>query len=98
MNSVYVGIGSNVGDRENYIKTSLLRLQEYPGVEITSTSSLYETAPVGVTEQGAFLNMVALLETELNAFQLLEILQGIEQSLGRERDIRWGKISKNNRP
>jgi len=90
MNSVYIGIGSNIGDRESYIQTSLLRLQEYPGLQITSTSSLYETVPIGVTEQGPFLNMVAMLETEMNAFQLLEILQGIEQSLGRERDIRWG--------
>ncbi|MGB8001503.1 MAG: 2-amino-4-hydroxy-6-hydroxymethyldihydropteridine diphosphokinase [Anaerobacillus sp.] len=90
MNRVYVGIGSNIGDRESYIKTSLLRIQEYPGVQIADASSIYETAPVGVTEQAPFLNMVALLETEMNAFQILEILQGIEQSLGRERDIRWG--------
>ena len=90
MNRVFIGIGSNIGDRESYIETSLKRIQEYPGVDIADTSSLYETAPVGVTEQAAFLNMVALLETEMNAFQLLEILQGIEQSLGRERDIRWG--------
>ncbi|MFP3359654.1 2-amino-4-hydroxy-6-hydroxymethyldihydropteridine diphosphokinase, partial [Planococcus sp. SIMBA_143] len=45
---------------------------------------------IGVTEQGQFPNMVAMLETEMNEFQLLEILQGIKQSLGRERDIRWG--------
>lgn len=90
MNSLYVGIGSNIGDRENYIKTALERIEEYPDINVADVSSIYETEPVGVTEQAAFLNMVALLKTDMNAFQVLEILQGIEQSLGRERDIRWG--------
>lgn len=55
-----------------------------------SVSSIYETAPVGYTDQADFLNVVISVATELDAHELLEACQGIEHELGRVRDIRWG--------
>jgi 2-amino-4-hydroxy-6-hydroxymethyldihydropteridine diphosphokinase len=81
----YVGLGSNLGDREATIRGAVEAL---PGVVAVST--LRETDPVGVTEQPAFLNGAVVLETDLSARELLELLLSVERSLGRERRERWG--------
>jgi 2-amino-4-hydroxy-6-hydroxymethyldihydropteridine diphosphokinase len=81
----YVGLGSNLGDREATIRGAVEAL---PGVVAVST--LRETDPVGVTEQPAFLNGAVVLETDLSARELLELLLAVERSLGRERRERWG--------
>ena len=85
MTVAYVGLGSNLGDREARIRAAIMAL---PGV--VAVSVLRETDPVGVTEQPAFLNGVVALETELSPRELLESLLAIERSLGRERRERWG--------
>ena len=85
MTRAYVGLGSNLGDREATIRAALAAL---PGVVAVST--LRETEPVGVTEQPAFLNGAAAVETELTPRELLETLLAIERALGRERRERWG--------
>ncbi|MFY9321066.1 MAG: 2-amino-4-hydroxy-6-hydroxymethyldihydropteridine diphosphokinase, partial [Bacillota bacterium] len=61
----YLGFGSNLGDRRDNIAKGLAMLRESRKVEIVKVSSLYETEPVGYTDQGLFLNAVALVETEL---------------------------------
>jgi 2-amino-4-hydroxy-6-hydroxymethyldihydropteridine diphosphokinase len=81
----YVGVGSNLGDREATIRAAVDAL---PGV--VAVSSLRETDPVGVTDQPAFLNGAVALETELSPRELLERLLAIERELGRERRERWG--------
>jgi len=81
----YVGLGSNLGDREATLRAAIAAL---PGV--LAVSELRETDPVGVTEQPAFLNCALALETELSARELLERLLGVERELGRERRERWG--------
>jgi 2-amino-4-hydroxy-6-hydroxymethyldihydropteridine diphosphokinase len=81
----YIGLGSNLGDREATIRAAVAAL---PGVLAVST--LRETEPVGVTEQPAFLNGAAAVETELTPRELLETLLAIERALGRERRERWG--------
>jgi len=81
----YVGLGSNLGDREATIRAAVAAL---PGV--VAISQLRETEPVGVTEQPAFLNGAVRLETGLSPRELLDTLLEIERGLGRERRERWG--------
>ena len=90
MATAYIGIGSNEGDREAHIAAALSKLAELPGTRIVRVSSLPETEPVGVADQGMFLNGAAELETNLAPLDLLDALQRIEAALGRERTVRWG--------
>jgi 2-amino-4-hydroxy-6-hydroxymethyldihydropteridine diphosphokinase len=86
----YIGLGSNLGERESMIRQALEALAALPGTELVRASSLYDTEPVGDVEQPNFLNAVAQVETELPPSQLLWNLQLIEKRLGRERTRRWG--------
>ncbi len=81
----YVGLGSNLGDREHMIRQALDKLAELPETTLGRVSSLYDTAPVGELEQPNFLNAVAALETDLTARQLLWNLLLVERQLGRVR-------------
>ncbi len=87
---VYLGLGSNIGDREQYLARACGLLHQHPAVAVQAVSSLYETAPVGVTAQDAFLNVVARMYTALRPESLLAITQAVESRLGREPAIRWG--------
>ena len=69
---------------------ALRRLDATPGVRVAAVSSLYETKPVGLTQQPDFLNLVAKLETNLPPYALLNTCLRIETELGRERRERWG--------
>lgn len=69
---------------------ALRRLDATPGVRVVAVSSLYETKPVGLTQQPDFLNLVAKLETGLPPYALLNTCLRIETELGRERRERWG--------
>lgn len=89
----FVGLGSNLGEREIMIRAALEEMTRLPGTTLTRASSLYDTEPVGDTEQPNFLNAVAELETELPARQLLWNLLLIEKRLGRVRTHRWGPRS-----
>jgi 2-amino-4-hydroxy-6-hydroxymethyldihydropteridine diphosphokinase len=85
----YIGLGTNLGDRELNLRRALERLEELGPVR---TSSFRETDPVGVTDQPKFLNAAAELATELSPKELLERLLEIERELGRDRarERRWG--------
>ena len=85
MTRAFVGLGANLGDREETIRAAVAAL---PGV--VAVSELRETDPVGVADQPRFLNGVAALETRLSARELLDTLLAVEQRLGRERRERWG--------
>lgn len=89
----FVGLGSNLGEREAMIRTALEEMSRLPGTTLERASSLYDTEPVGDTDQPNFLNAVAQLETELPARQLLWNLLLIERRLGRVRTRRWGPRS-----
>lgn len=83
----YVGLGSNLGDREHTLRAAIDRLSATPRVEVVAVSSLRETDPVGpVTEQPRFLNGAVLLETSLTPRELLDRLHRIEAELGRKRE------------
>lgn len=82
---VYVGLGSNLGDREQTIRGALARIKADPEIDVVAVSSLRETDPVGYTDQPKFVNGAAALRTELSPKALLERLLQIERELGRER-------------
>jgi 2-amino-4-hydroxy-6-hydroxymethyldihydropteridine diphosphokinase len=86
----FVGLGSNLGERETMIRLALDDLSRLPATRLVRASSLYDTEPVGDVEQPNFLNAVAEVETDLTARQLLWNLQLIERRLGRTRTRRWG--------
>lgn len=90
MNVAYLSIGSNIGDRLLHLTEAVRALHSHEGLTVTSVSSIYETAPVGFTDQADFLNMVVCVEAGLAAQELLDVCQKIEHGLGRIRDIRWG--------
>lgn len=90
MKKAFISIGSNIGDRLDHLKQSTRALHSHEGISVLSVSSIYETAPVGYTDQADFLNLTTEIETELSAHALLTVCQEIEQELGRVRDIRWG--------
>lgn len=87
---ICLGLGSNMGDREGNIRAAVAQLAAWPGIEVTRVSSLYETAPVGYTEQADFLNAVACVATALAPQELLAACLAVEAALGRERKVRWG--------
>ena len=86
MQRAYVGLGSNLGDREETLRAAVVALGEHPSVEVVGFSSLIDTEPVGYTAQPRFLNGVAALETELSARELLELLLEVERRFGRSRE------------
>lgn len=81
----YVGLGSNLGERESHVRLALEQMARLPETALGRVSSLYDTAPVGELDQPNFLNAVAVLETDLTARQLLWNLLLIERRLGRVR-------------
>ena len=91
MARAYIGLGSNLGDRERTLRNALEMLGDEPGVEVVGVSAFRETEPVGVVEQPRFVNAAAALETEVGARKLLDVLLDLERRLGRVRDgRRWG--------
>jgi 2-amino-4-hydroxy-6-hydroxymethyldihydropteridine diphosphokinase len=87
--TVYLSLGSNLGDRRAQMEDALARL-ETERVRIVKRSSLYETEPVEVTDQPWFLNCAVEAQTELAPRDLLDAIDRIEQQLGRERAIARG--------
>jgi 2-amino-4-hydroxy-6-hydroxymethyldihydropteridine diphosphokinase len=81
----FVGLGANLGDREDTLRRAMELLGAEPEIEVVAISTLRETDPVGYLDQPRFLNGAVELETDLPARELLERLLGIERVLGRER-------------
>ena len=91
MARAYIGLGANVGSREETLRRALELLAAVNEVEVIAVSELRETDPVGVLDQPRFLNGAATVETTLRPRGLLEVLLRIERELGRTRDgTRWG--------
>jgi 2-amino-4-hydroxy-6-hydroxymethyldihydropteridine diphosphokinase len=86
----YVGLGANLGAREATLGRAIEILGEADGVDVLAVSELYETEPVGIFDQPLFLNGAVAVETTRTPRELLDLLLGIEQSLGRVREERWG--------
>lgn len=90
MNQVFLGLGSNLGNRENYLLQAIRLLEGIKEIRVKKVSSIYETAPIGYINQGAFLNMAIEIETSLQPLELLEQTSNIENTLERKREIHWG--------
>ncbi|ASK61686.1 2-amino-4-hydroxy-6-hydroxymethyldihydropteridine diphosphokinase [Virgibacillus phasianinus] len=90
MNNVFLALGTNIEPRYTHLQKALHELRTNEHITIKSESSIYETAPVGYTDQADFLNMAIQIETPLTPFALLERCQRIEEGLGRKRAIRFG--------
>ena len=86
LETVYLGLGTNVGDRQTNLRTALDHLNQL--VSITIISSIYETDPVGYADQPRFWNIVVRAQTTLGPTELLEQLVAIEKQMGRERTFR----------
>ena len=83
-----IALGSNLGNPKENLDLALALLRE--ATEVKKVSSYYITKPVGYEEQPDFVNAVCIIETELPAMELLNMLHGIEKAMGRERTIKWG--------
>lgn len=89
-NQAFISLGSNIGNRYDYLRNAIQRLTSYREIKLVNYSSIYETDPVGYEEQDLFLNMVIQVATSWSADKLLDICLKTELELGRKRDIRWG--------
>jgi 2-amino-4-hydroxy-6-hydroxymethyldihydropteridine diphosphokinase len=86
---VYFGLGSNLGDREAWIRAAVAQL-DAPDLRLLRMSSIRETAPVGLIDQPLFLNAAAEFESELPPRELLKRALNVERELGRVRTVRNG--------
>lgn len=90
MNQAFIALGTNIEPRIEHLDEALDLLAQSEGIKIGEMSSIYETAPVGYTDQADFLNMVIQIETSHSSIDLLNVCQRIEQQLGRKRGVRFG--------
>ncbi len=90
VNNIYLAFGSNVGDKEEFIRKSLDLLEESRKIKILKISSLYTTKPFGYVNQADFINCVCKARTELNPEDLFGIIKRTEEVVGRKKRERWG--------
>jgi 2-amino-4-hydroxy-6-hydroxymethyldihydropteridine diphosphokinase len=86
MDYAYVGLGSNLGDREGTLRAAVSRLGNLPETQVLRVSTFHDTDPVGYLDQPRFLNGAVELETGLSARRLLDALLGLERAFGRDRE------------
>ncbi|MBN2269169.1 MAG: 2-amino-4-hydroxy-6-hydroxymethyldihydropteridine diphosphokinase [Sedimentisphaerales bacterium] len=88
--TAYIGLGSNLGERENLVKNALRMLRQLDDIKVARTSELIETAPLAGIDQPPYINAVAEIKTPLSAQQLHQKLVETENLLGRKREGKWG--------
>jgi 2-amino-4-hydroxy-6-hydroxymethyldihydropteridine diphosphokinase len=85
-----LGLGSNLGDRAEVLKSAIATISRTPNVTVAAVSPFVETDPVGGPEQPDYLNAVVVIDTSLTPEELLSLAHTCEQLAGRIRDVRWG--------
>jgi len=90
MTGIYLGLGTNLGDRLTNLAQCLNALACSSQTQLIKISSVYESEPFGFVNQPCFLNMAVEIETELEPIQLLKFTQQIEQQIGRKKTYHWG--------
>ena len=90
LETVYIGLGSNLDDPSGQVATALQELDELPETYLVAASSLYRSAPLGPAEQPDYVNAVAQISTGLDPLSLLDTLQALEQRHRRVRKVHWG--------
>lgn len=86
---VFLGLGSNVGDRLKYIEDAIARISGLEGVALVKKASVYETEPWGVKDQDYFLNTAVEIDTQLSAEDTHKAIKSVEEELGRENREKW---------
>ena len=90
MKKVYIGVGSNLGNRKGNITSAIKKIKGADGIRVTKVSSFIETEPEGGPPQGNFLNGAIEINTDLSPHQLLKKLKRIEKELGRVKTVKNG--------
>ncbi len=90
MSKVYCGLGTNIGDRIRYLSEAVSKLNSHPNCAVVNFSSVYETLPMGDSEQNNYLNAVVEVETDLNVYEFHSLIKSIEVEIGRNKTYRWG--------
>ncbi|ALB29373.1 hypothetical protein JP39_08410 [Companilactobacillus heilongjiangensis] len=90
MNQVYLSLGSNIDNREQYLKSAIRYLRNDNNIFVEKISSVYETSPVSKVKQSDFLNLVLKVSTKYDSMELLDQIHIIEKRLNRKRVLRWG--------
>lgn len=90
MARVYLGLGSNIGNRVAHLDEAIARMNAHNNITVTRQSNIIETEPYGNVDQDKFMNMCVEIDTDLSPVALLETVLEIEQQMGRERIIDWG--------
>lgn len=88
MHTIYLGLGTNLGDRTANLQAAIAGLAER--LVITAVSPLYQTPPWGVTDQPDFLNLCLVAQTDLTPEELLTFVKNLEVEMGRQPAERWG--------
>ena len=88
MHTIYLGLGTNLGDRAANLQAAVAGLAK--NLQVTAVSPIYETPPWGITDQPDFLNMCLTAETDLPPHELLALLKKLEKEIGRVSGERWG--------
>lgn len=86
----FIGLGSNIEPREDYLKRAIKLLKTHKEIIVEDVSAIYETVPVGYLDQSKFLNQVIKITTSLSAIDLLDVCQNIERDLDREETFEDG--------
>lgn len=90
MEAILIGFGSNQGDSVAVCRGAIQSLSDHPAIRVDRVSSLYRTAPVGLADQGWFVNGVLQGSTALPPAELMHALLAVERAFGRRRTVRWG--------
>ena len=87
---IYLGLGSNLGDRETFLKNALKKLNASEKLKLISVSPAYETEPVGFTDQNKYLNLVAQVASDLKPQDLMNHLEELESQVGKKAEFKNG--------
>ena len=90
MSKAFIAFGGNLGDVRSAFRSARDQIKSLPDTQVTCSSLLYRTPPVGPAGQPDYLNAAVTIETEMNPLALLDALQAIELAHGREREEHWG--------
>ena len=87
---VFLGLGSNIGNRQDYLTMAHNKLRAESEIQFIQSSPVFETSPWGVRDQPSFLNQVIEIETVLRPWELLLLTKRIERKAERQKQVRWG--------
>jgi 2-amino-4-hydroxy-6-hydroxymethyldihydropteridine diphosphokinase len=90
MHCVFLGLGSNIGDKHHNLRMAIKELSRTTGITVLKTSPLYKSAPWGYKDQDWFLNGAVEISTTLSPLELLHAVKNIESRLGRQPGPQWG--------